>query len=143
MSYRSALVLLATGFIALSPTAQAETIDIAGVWFTQSKSSKVEIYDCGDATPCGKIAWIDPAEEVGEGVDINNPDPALQSEPLIGLKILYGFEKRNAGWRRGKIYDPETGKTYGSKLTLQDDGSLKVNGCIGPLCQTQIWTRAE
>ena len=140
--YRT-LVTGSLAVAALFTTASAEDIDVAGTWLTVSQTSKVEIYDCGDGTPCGRIAWIDPSEDIGEGVDANNPDPALRNEPLIGLKILHSFERRKAGWRGGKIYDPEDGKTYGAKLTLQEDGTLKVNGCVGPLCQTQIWTAAE
>ncbi|OYW82850.1 MAG: hypothetical protein B7Z22_13475 [Hyphomonas sp. 32-62-5] len=30
-------------------------------------------------------------------------------------------------------------KTYDSRLKRLGDGTLEVKGCIGPVCQTQIW----
>ena len=35
--------------------------------------------------------------------------------------------------------DPEIDKSYASRLKRRDDGRLEVKGCIGPICQTQLW----
>ena len=43
---------------------------------------------------------------------------------------------------RGAIYDPKRGKTYRSELKRRDANTLEVKGCIGPFCQTQVWTPA-
>jgi len=129
----------------LAQSAAAETpyaLDVFGVWLTEEQTSKVEITDCGGGAPCGAIIWIDdPAPDALR--DSENPDAALRDRPLIGLTILSGFEAKKAQWKKGKIYDPEDGKTYGSKLRRLADGTLQVKGCIGPLCQTQIWTPSE
>ena len=77
-------------------------------------------------------------------------DPGYTPETLIdrngdkvlGMTLLHGFERRKNGWRSGKIYDPEAGKVYGSRLKVLDDGKLQVKGCIGPFCITQVWNRA-
>ena len=121
--------------------------DVEGVWLTQSGTSKVIIEDCGDGTPCGRIGWIDPdslapADRDSILTDRNNPDPDMQQQTLIGLVILRDFRRGGKRWKRGKIYDPESGKTYGSGISLNEDGTLNLKGCIGPFCQTQIWTRA-
>ena len=42
----------------------------------------------------------------------------------------------------GSIYDPQSGKTYDSKLSLNPDGTLKVEGCISIICQAQTWKPA-
>ncbi len=123
----------------------ALALDVEGVWLTEAGSSKVEITDCGDGTPCGAIIWIDPASVLPENegkilMDDNNPDASLRGQTLVGLQILHSFREGRNNWRRGKIYDPESGKTYGSGLRLNDDGTLNVKGCIGPLCQNQTWT---
>ncbi len=79
-----------------------------------------------------------------EKVDRENPDPALRSRPVIGLRIFEGFTYDGDGrWKNGTIYDPASGKTYSCKIRLQDDGSLKVRGFIGIslLGRTEIWTR--
>ena len=41
----------------------------------------------------------------------------------------------------GKIYDPNSGKTYDSKISVNTNGTLKVEGCILVICQAQTWKR--
>ncbi len=125
-----------------SQSALAQPLDIEGTWFTKGNEAKVLVSDCGDGTPCGNLVWFDP-ELGGESIDVNNPDPALQSRPLLHSAVFWGFERRKDKWKSGKIYDAKSGKTYKSKLELKEDGSLKVKGCIGPICQGQTWVRAE
>ena len=72
--------------------------------------------------------------------DINNPDEALRGQPIVGSQMLFGFERRGDRWRRGKIYNAENGRTYGSGINVRDDGNLNLKGCVGPICQTQTWT---
>jgi uncharacterized protein (DUF2147 family) len=55
------------------------------------------------------------------------------------MKLLAGFKRRTQDWRGGTIYDPEHGKTYDSRLKRRANGDLEVKGCIGPICQTQVW----
>jgi uncharacterized protein (DUF2147 family) len=56
---------------------------------------------------------------------------------------LTGFVPKSDRWDEGRIYDPESGKSYRSVLKLNADGSLKVSGCIVVFCQSQRWTRAR
>lgn len=134
-----ALILL-TGSPALA--SNIARLDVYGVWLTNGRNSKVEIVDCGDATPCGNIVWIDdPAPDLLR--DVENPKTELRDRPLMSLLVLKGFRAKKDQWKKGKIYDPETGTTYGSKLRRRDDGTLEVKGCLGPICQTRIWTLAE
>ena len=125
----------------LAGTAAAQdTHDVFGTFLTQEQTSTVTIEDCGDGSPCGRVSWIDPdAMEPGQ-----TPETALTKagEPVIGLLMLQGFDKRRKDWRGGTIYDPENDKTYSSRLKRRDDGRLEVKGCIGPICQTQVWTVA-
>ncbi len=136
----SKFLAAAAAAILASAGASAQTMDVAGVWLTQDQTSKIEIADCGDGTPCGRIAWIDPEAQSDVTTDIHNPNAALRGRPILGLTLLSGFEARRDGWRRGEIYNPETGRTYGSRLKLMDDGNLQLKGCLGPICQTQVWT---
>ncbi len=121
------------------PAKAAESVDVAGVWVVQSGNAIVEIIDCGNATPCGKIAWVN-AEPDTSPKDDKNPDPNLRDRPLVGSALIWGFNAQNAKWISGKIYDAESGKTYNSKMELLENGTLKVKGCIGPICQGQVWT---
>ena len=114
--------------------------DVFGTFLTQAQTSTVTIEDCGDGSPCGRVTWIDPtAMEPGQ-----TPQSATTQagDPVLGLLMLEGFEKRKKDWRGGTIYDPENDKTYASRLKRLTNGSLEVKGCIGPICQTQIWQEA-
>lgn len=131
-------VLLISASLLISPTAKAAPLDVFGTWLNEKQTSIIEISEC-EGAPCGTIIWIDhPAPETL--VDDENPDPNLQAQPLLGLTILQGFEARGDQWKKGRIYDPESGKSYNSRLRRNDDNTLEVKGCVGPICQTQIWT---
>lgn len=94
-----------------------------------------------EGTPCGRIATAQiPAGE--PTTDVNNSDPALRDVPVLGLTMLDGFEQSGDKWKKGRIYNPEDGKSYKSSIQLDDDPNvLKVKGCIAFLCQSQYWTR--
>jgi len=66
--------------------------------------------------------------------DIHNPDPALKERSLAGIKFLWGFvfDAEKNRWKDGKVYDPDTGKTYNAKMSLEKEGQiLKMRGYIG------------
>ena len=133
---------IAASAVVLSMTAQAqEGHDVFGTFLTQAGTSTVTIEDCGDGSPCGRVSWIDP-EAMAPG---QTPETALTQagEPVLGLLMLQGFDKRRKDWRGGTIYDPENDKTYASRLKRLGDGRLEVKGCIGPICQTQVWQEAS
>lgn len=105
-----------------------------GRWLTQEKSGVVEIYQCGDGTLCGRLIWfrMKPTEQNPRAVDIHNPTPALRNRPLCGLTIMWDFQPDGPDrWRGGSLYDPESGNTYGGKITLNPDGRLTLRGYIG------------
>jgi uncharacterized protein (DUF2147 family) len=119
-----------------------------GLWLTEGGKSRVEITQCGEML-CGTIVWLkEPLDENSkEKVDKNNPDDALKSRRLVGLKLLNGFVPGNEDgvWVKGTIYNPEDGDTYKCTMRLNEEGNLKVRGYVGiPLFgKTQIWTRVS
>lgn len=125
-------VLLAMPALAAAP--------VAGRYVTEDGSGVIEIGRCG-ATMCGKLVRILKAEPNAPKTDVNNSDPALRSRPILGMPILAGFSDAGKDWR-GRIYDPRNGKTYKSIVSRNGDGTLKVQGCIAFLCQTQTWKPA-
>ena len=136
-------ILVAASLLLAPASVLAE--EILGLW--DAGESHVEIYACGDRL-CGRIAELDePLDEDGkEKLDTNNPDPALQSRPLIGMDLIAGFVRGGKKkWEDGTIYDPRDGKTYKCVMKLQRDGTLKVRGYVGlPLLgKTVVWTRVE
>jgi uncharacterized protein (DUF2147 family) len=132
------LLLFAVAAIAAAPALAAP--DIEGDWVTQDRTALITIAPCGRAL-CGTIARALIIKPGHPQTDVHNPDPHLRSRKLVGMKILTGFSPGRDRWDKGRIYDPESGKTYRSLLKLNPDRSLKVSGCIAFFCQSQRWTR--
>lgn len=110
---------------------------IVGTYLTEKENAKVRITQQGDRFT-GTIIWsITPG-----ATDKNNPDEAERSKPIVGKVILRDFVYDGDDvWDSGKIYDPESGKTYSCKITRLADGRLKVRGFIGVslIGRTSYW----
>ena len=146
---RTRLNLLTAMAVVMSFLAVREAYaDPTGLWHTEDKSAKVQVETCGDNL-CGSIVSLEePLDDKGNPkTDAENPQPELRDRPIEGLKIVWGLEDSGDGetWKDGKVYDPESGKTYNAKITLEDENSLKLRGYVGaPLFgRTSTWTRAE
>lgn len=71
---------------------------------------------------------------------------SLKDQPVIGMRIMWGLQGDGASWKEGYIMDPNNGKTYRCKLTVEDDDqSMRVRGYSGfsLLGRTQIWYRVK
>lgn len=114
---------------------------VTGRWLTPEGKAIVEIAPCGQAL-CGRIAKVLKPRPGGPAVDVKNPDPAQRTRPIEGIRILTGLAADGDRWK-GRIYDPESGRTYRAELT-RAGATLKVKGClVGPLCRTQEWSQAR
>jgi uncharacterized protein (DUF2147 family) len=131
----AALTLTAAPALAADP--------VHGEWLTQSGTAKVKLAPCGGNAErlCGNVSWVkNPAE--ARATDVNNPDAKLKTRPIMGLPMLWGFKPAGPGkWTGGKIYDPQSGKTYDSKVSVNPNGTLKVEGCVAIVCQGQTWRK--
>jgi len=69
-----------------------------------------------------------------------------KDQALVGLQVLWGFQRNGNQWSGGQILDPENGRTYRASLALEDGGKkLRVHGYIGVslLGRTEHWIRAD
>ncbi|MCE5334970.1 MAG: DUF2147 domain-containing protein [Desulfobacteraceae bacterium] len=139
-------------FGALHPAvARAENPDaIMGVWNESDNDAKFEIYKCGPFY-CGRIKSLTdpnfPDNDPMAGkpkMDRNNPDPQLRSRPYVGMPFMLGFRYEADNTWRGRIYNPENGKTYQCKLSMDGRDKLNVRGYLGIslLGRTVTWTRS-
>ncbi|MEC3910675.1 DUF2147 domain-containing protein [Sphingobium sp. CR2-8] len=135
---KQAVFAIATLGAALAAMPAQAAQPVTGRWATVDGKAIVQIAPCGKHL-CGKIEKIVKPTPGRAQTDVKNPDPALQSKPLVGLALLTGFEDGGEHWK-GTIYDPESGKSYTSKLSRNGNGTLKVQGCIAFFCKTQTWT---
>lgn len=119
------------------------TASVAGRWRTQMQGALVDIKSCANQSPCANLVWVDQSISQGNAHDVRNPNPALRSRPLIGLPIVWGLRRGSKGWEGGKVYNPETGQTFRSSMAVISDQKLRVTGCWGPLCRSEIWVRVD
>jgi uncharacterized protein (DUF2147 family) len=121
--------------LAVAGAAMAETGRISGVWLTENGDSKIRMSPCGRAY-CGTVVWAK-----ANGVDENNPDPALRKRSIVGMALTK--DMKPAGDRySGSIYNPENGKTYSVTMQVKGSAKLEVEGCVlGFLCGGESWSR--
>src|SRR5688572_19217806 len=96
--------------------------DILGVWASSDNVMRVKIEKIGSHY-FGKLVWLEkPLEPDGSPkLDKHNPDPGLRKVPFIGLRVMKDMKyKGNGVWSGGTLYDPEKGKTYGCKITMNN-----------------------
>jgi uncharacterized protein (DUF2147 family) len=118
---------------------------IEGYWLNDNKEAKIQIYKANDGKYYGKIVWLkEPLKNGRPKVDEKNSVKTLQSQPLLGLVILKGLSEEDNSYTSGTIYDPDNGKTYDCKMSLQGK-KLAIRGYIGfsLFGRTTVWERAS
>jgi uncharacterized protein (DUF2147 family) len=97
---------------------------VLGEWLVEDGAARIAIQPCG-SNVCGSISW---SKEGGE----------------LGTQILRAMKPTGPNKWEGTIYDPTTGRSYSSNISLRSSDSLRVEGCVlGVLCGGQTWTRAR
>jgi len=122
--------------------ATAAAPDVTGLWLTDDGKGVVEVEPCG-RNMCGRIVRVLDRRPGVPTTDVENPDPARRSRPILGLQVLSGFKPGTNEWKDGKAYDPKKGSSYNSTLRLNRDGSLRITGCVLFVCQSVRWTRTR
>jgi len=136
----ASIALAAAAALTAGPAIAAAPI--TGNWVTEEKDAVIAVGQCGRSY-CGKISrFLKPPPEGAGQRDVNNPDPAKRSRRILGMPVLTSFTEDGDVWR-GRIYDPKSGKDYRSMVRRLANGRLEVKGCLGPFCQTQVWTKAN
>jgi uncharacterized protein (DUF2147 family) len=115
---------------------------VEGLWLNDDKKGLVQIAPCGSKV-CGRIVKVLSRDPKAPKTDIHNPNPALRNRGFVGLPVLTGFARSGNSWTGGRAYDPESGKSYRSTLSLNPDGSLRVTGCVFFICESRRWTRVR
>jgi Delta7-sterol 5-desaturase len=144
MSPLRAIFLSLMILTALGPAYAAD--EVFGRWATQGVSAVVELAPCSDGvTLCGTIRWLwDAHDERGRPrLDAQNADTQLRTRPLVGLTILSDLKADPAGGWRGRIYNPEDGKTYRASVKRSGADTLIVEGCVLLGCSKQVWRKAS
>ena len=133
--------LIGLSFI-FSATAANAAADVSGDWRMEDGSAIITFARCGNQM-CASIARVLINRPGIPKTDVRNPDPALRTRPLQGLRIISGLHAKGNRWEGGRVYDPKSGRSYKSYVELNSDGSLKVAGCLAFICKAQRWTRVR
>jgi uncharacterized protein (DUF2147 family) len=132
--------LFASAAILTLTTASAFAADasVIGDWMVKDGYGHIRIDNCGGKM-WGIVVW-----EKTPGFDNENPDPAKKGRPLLGTPVLMGLvPAKEPGKWTGEIYNSQNGKTYSSNISLADENTLDLEGCLFTnfMCLTQKWTR--
>ena len=122
LSFPFALLLLFSKGFAQGQQPGADKI--TGLYWSPEKDAKIEIYKKGEQY-FGKTIWVTTPRK-----DSKNPIESLRKRDVLGIELLINFTYNDGAYTDGKIYDPESGKTYSCKMRLNGD-NLKVRGYIG------------
>ena len=104
-----------------------------GIWVTgpdrKGQVGHVRFSSCGDAL-CGRV--LRAFDSNGNAVKTRN----------VGKRVIWGMKPTAAGKYAGTMYVSAVDRTV--KGTFRVSGrSMTVRGCVGPLCQSQVWTRVD
>ncbi len=115
-----------------SPALAADPVE--GLWAAspdkKGQIGHIEIKPCG-AMLCGTIirAYAPNGQEV--------------MTPNVGKRLFWNMKPQGRGnYGGGRVYVPAHKKEYDAKMALEGR-KLKVKGCVGPVCQGQVWTRVK
>ncbi|WP_166293583.1 MULTISPECIES: DUF2147 domain-containing protein [unclassified Bradyrhizobium] len=121
----------------LSPALAA---DPTGDWKVADGVATIRVAQC-NGNMWGAVSW----EKTPGGKDKNNPDPAKQSRPTLGMPILIDMKKKAGvdAWE-GQVYNAKDGQLYSSTIKPVGTDQLEIQGCVlGFLCGGETWTRVS
>ncbi|HLO89759.1 MAG TPA: DUF2147 domain-containing protein [Lentimicrobium sp.] len=120
--------------------------DITGYWLTAQKATIVQFYKDGEKFN-GKGVWSKQRDKNGRPLkDINNPDKSKRSRYLEGVDLITGltYNPKTDTYEGGRIYQPNTGKTFNCKVKLdKSKNTMQVTGGVGFISKTLTWTRTS
>lgn len=130
------------------------TADIQGTWRsiddkTGFSKGIIEITKADDGSYSGKIIEVIPRPGYTPKTTCDKCSGALKNKPILGMTVLSGMKQSSKNEREftgGRILDPLTGKSYKSKMKLNNSGSrLNMRGYVGVevVGRSQTWIRQD
>ena len=122
-------------FVAVSADAVTPN-PVLGVWANPKGTLAVETAPCGQNL-CGAIVRAND-EAMADARDAGIPR-------LIGIQLLQGYRPTSGKIWAGRVYVPDMGRTFSSRIEQMSPDTLKISGCLvgGFLCKSQLWHRLK
>lgn len=130
------LFLLLAAALAPAPAAMIapQASPVVGVWANPKGTLTVRTAPCGDAL-CGIVVWAAAtaqadARDAGAG-------------RLVGMQLLQDYRHVGRDSWAGRVYVPDMGRSFSSRLRLTAPDRLTISGCLvaGFFCRSQQWHR--
>jgi uncharacterized protein (DUF2147 family) len=103
---------------------------LVGVWESEEKNLQIEMFE-NDGKFFGRMIYFKcSTDEVMRTLkDIENPDKDLIDRKLLGLTLVteLAYQGDNV-WDDGKIYDPNSGRTFEARIQVTGPQSATVRG---------------
>lgn len=131
-------LLPAAVFLAFSTGASAN--GLYGLWDSEH-DSPTDKYVRVSIEPCEN----NKSKACGTIIEVYENGALKPESEVLGKAIIWDMTPATASsWKSGKIWAPDSGKTYKSKMQLVGSSQLKVSGCVlgGLICRDQVWNRA-
>ena len=136
--------LLATLFLALAanipavvqgqPTPEKTSANVYGTWVNPHGTLRVQADTCGNLL-CGRVVAASAyQQESAQKAGVTN---------LLGKNLLEDFKQTSPTSWEGRVFVPERGGSYFSRIKQLGVNELRISGCIlgGMICKSEIWRR--
>ncbi|WP_415402459.1 DUF2147 domain-containing protein [Tateyamaria sp. SN3-11] len=128
---RAGLAALAVSALTLAAT-EVRGASPVGVWLTpadrKGQVAHVVSEPCGSYF-CGTIARV--FDQSGTPV----------AAPTVGQRVFWNMAPDGDAFR-GRAYVPAHNREYAAQMEVSGD-LMTVSGCLGPVCQSQVWQRVD
>lgn len=130
------VMALALALAAGTPAGAAQRPDaVIGRWSNPKGTLAVQTGPCADGSLCGQIVWASAQAQA----DARDAGVAA----LVGTQLLQGYRPEGRGSWAGRVYVPDMGRSFSSRIRQTSAGTLSISGCLvgGFLCKSQVWHR--
>lgn len=127
-------LLLLLSLIFITPPTAPKASEIVGQWVSKDKDLKIEVFE-RNGLYYGKMVWFSvesKTKTMEDFKDVNNPNKSLRSRQWKDMVVLQSLKYNSEGyWTDGKIYDPNSGRTYSSLIKITGPETIIVRGFLG------------
>lgn len=119
------LLVMCMGFEHTAPAYR-----LVGIWESEEENLQIEMFE-ERGEFCGRMIFYKCSTDdiMRSTTDTENPDKHLRDRKLLGLKLITKLEYRGDGvWDGGKIYDPNSGRTFEARIQLNGQNTAFVRG---------------
>jgi uncharacterized protein (DUF2147 family) len=125
------LITVIVLFYCKTLNAQVESDNLLGIWETETKDLKVEIFK-KENKYFGKVIWFKcppNGQAMDSYLDTKNPEKTNRTRKWLGMVSVENLTFNNDKyWKNGTIYDPHSGHTYSAMVKLVKPNMAIVRG---------------